>query len=100
MTPYAASSQPSPDAPHNPLTELYRDKWLLAVHKPAGLLVHRSHSDKHETEFARQYARALSGGARVDPVDRLDRPTAGLQVFARHAEPAGRPAHAVSADGG
>jgi len=36
----------------NPLTEIYRDPWLLAVHKPAGLLVHRSPIDKHETEFA------------------------------------------------
>lgn len=45
----------------NPLTEIYRDDWLLAVHKPAGLLVHRSPIDKHETEFALQYARAMNG---------------------------------------
>ncbi|HCA10942.1 MAG TPA: pseudouridylate synthase, partial [Marinobacter adhaerens] len=34
----------------NPLTVLFRDDHLLIVHKPAGLLVHRSHIDKHETE--------------------------------------------------
>ncbi|HTO19370.1 MAG TPA: pseudouridine synthase [Pseudomonas sp.] len=67
----------------NPLTELYRDDWLLAVHKPAGLLVHRSPIDKHETEFALQYARELNGGEHVYAVHRLDRPTSGLLLFAR-----------------
>lgn len=70
--------------PHaNPLTELYRDDWLLAVHKPAGLLVHRSPIDRHETEFALQYARELNGGEHVYPAHRLDRPTSGLLLFAR-----------------
>lgn len=69
----------------NPLTEIYRDSWLLAVHKPAGLLVHRSPIDRHETEFALQYARRLNGGEHVYPVHRLDRPTSGLLVFARDA---------------
>lgn len=72
----------------NPLTEIYRDRWLLAVHKPAGLLVHRSPIDKHETEFALQYARALNGGEHVYPVHRLDRPTSGLLVFARDPQTA------------
>ena len=34
---------------NNPLREIYRDQWLLVVHKPAGLLVHRSPIDPHET---------------------------------------------------
>ncbi|MBS7326912.1 MAG: tRNA pseudouridine(65) synthase TruC [Thiopseudomonas sp.] len=72
----------------NPLTELYRDDWLLAVHKPAGLLVHRSPVDRHATEFALQYARALNGGAHVFPCHRLDRPTSGLLLFARDADTA------------
>lgn len=72
----------------NPLTEIYRDQWLLAVHKPAGLLVHRSPIDKHETEFALQYARALNGGEHVYPVHRLDRPTSGVLLFARDPETA------------
>lgn len=66
----------------NPLTQIYRDQWLLVVHKPAGLLVHRSPIDPHETEFALQYARAMNGGEHVYPVHRLDRPTSGLLVFA------------------
>ena len=72
----------------NPLTVLYRDEHLLAVHKPAGLLVHRSPIDKHETEFALQYARALNEGQHVYPVHRLDRPTSGVLVFARDSDTA------------
>ncbi|WP_339842816.1 pseudouridine synthase [uncultured Halopseudomonas sp.] len=73
---------------NNPLTEIYRDQWLLVVHKPAGLLVHRSPIDRHETEFALQYARSLNGGEHVYPVHRLDRPTSGLLLFARDPESA------------
>jgi tRNA pseudouridine65 synthase len=72
----------------NPLKEVYRDRWLLAVHKPAGLLVHRSPIDRHETEFALQYARELNGGEHVYPVHRLDRPTSGLLLFARDPDTA------------
>ena len=76
------------DYQNNPLMEIYRDPWLLAVHKPAGLLVHRSPIDKHETEFALQYARALNGGEHVYPVHRLDRPTSGVLLFARDPDTA------------
>lgn len=72
----------------NPLAELYRDDHLLAVHKPAGLLVHRSPIDRHETEFALQYARGLNGGEHVYPVHRLDRPTSGVLLFARDQDTA------------
>lgn len=75
---------------HNPLNLLYRDEYLLVVHKPAGLLVHRSPIDRHETEFALQYARALNGGEHVYPVHRLDRPTSGVLVFARDNDTARR----------
>lgn len=70
----------------NPLHALYQDEWLLAVHKPAGLLVHRSPIDRHETEFALQYARELNGGEHVYPIHRLDRPTSGVLLFARHPD--------------
>jgi len=72
----------------NPLTVLFRDDYLLVVHKPAGLLVHRSPIDRHETEFALQYARALNDGQHVYPVHRLDRPTSGILVFARDSDTA------------
>jgi tRNA pseudouridine65 synthase len=73
---------------NNPLREIYRDQWLLVVHKPAGLLVHRSPIDPHETEFALQYAREMNGGEYVYAAHRLDRPTSGLLVFARDQETA------------
>lgn len=72
----------------NPLRVLYRDDWLLAVHKPADLLVHRSPIDRHETRFALQYARQLNHGEHVYPVHRLDRPTSGVLVFARDPDTA------------
>lgn len=75
---------------HNPLTLIHRDDHLLAVHKPAGLLVHRSPIDRHETEFALQHARELNGGEHVYPVHRLDRPTSGLLLFARDPDTASR----------
>ncbi|QSA98146.1 pseudouridine synthase [Methylococcus sp. EFPC2] len=81
----------------NPLTEVYRDQWLLVVHKPAGLLVHRSPIDKHETEFALQYARAMNGGGHVYPVHRLDRPTSGVLVFARDPQTASTLGNAMMA---
>lgn len=81
-----AAIQSTPAA--NPLSEIYRDPWLLVVHKPAGLLVHRSPIDRHETEFALQYARNMNGGDYVYPLHRLDRPTSGLLVFARDPQTA------------
>lgn len=81
---------------HNPLIRLYQDEALLAVYKPAGLLVHRSPIDRHETAFALQYARGLNGGRYVYPVHRLDRPTSGLLIFARSPEMASQLAHSFS----
>ena len=72
----------------NPLLRIHRDSHLLAVHKPAGLLVHRSPIDRHETEFALQYARELNDGEHVYPIHRLDRPTSGLLLFARDPDTA------------
>jgi len=63
---------------------LYRDEHVVAIHKPAGLLVHRSPIDRHETRFALQEARDLLG-RRVYPVHRLDKPTSGVLLFALDA---------------
>ncbi|WP_020395083.1 tRNA pseudouridine(65) synthase TruC [Thiolinea disciformis] len=60
---------------------LYQDNWLVAINKPAGLLVHRSLIDKHETQFAVQLLRDQIG-QKVYPVHRLDRPTSGVLLFA------------------
>ena len=78
--------------PAETLPILYRDNWLIAVHKPAGLLVHRSDLDRHETRFAMQILREQIGRA-VWPLHRLDKGTSGVLLFALERE-AGR---AVSA---
>jgi len=60
---------------------IYLDNHFVVVNKPAGLLVHRSEIDRHETQFALQMARDLIG-QRVYPVHRLDKPTSGVLLFA------------------
>ncbi len=64
-----------------PLEILYQDEWLVAVNKPAGMLVHRSFLDKHETEFVMLRLRDQIG-QHVFPLHRLDRPTSGVLLFA------------------
>ena len=64
-----------------PLDILYRDEHLIAIHKPAGLLVHRTVLDRHETRFAVQILRDQIGQY-VHPVHRLDRGTSGVLLFA------------------
>ena len=66
---------------------LYLDDHLVAVTKPAGLLVHRSAVDRRETTSALQLTRDVIG-RRVYPVHRLDRPTSGVLLFALHRESA------------
>ncbi len=65
----------------NTLPVLYRDDHLIAIHKPAGLLVHRTVLDRHETRFAVQLLRDQIG-QHVHPVHRLDRGTSGVLLFA------------------
>jgi tRNA pseudouridine65 synthase len=72
-----------------PLPILYRDDRLVAVHKPAGLLVHRSDLDRRETRFAVQLLRDQLGRP-VWPLHRLDRGTSGVLLFALDADTARR----------
>lgn len=64
---------------------LYRDEFLVAVHKPSGLLVHRTDIDRHETRFAVQIVRDQLG-CKVYAVHRLDKGTSGVLVFALNPE--------------
>jgi tRNA pseudouridine65 synthase len=59
---------------------LHRDCHLVAVHKPAGLLVHRNAHAGREP-FLLQILRDQLG-QRLYPVHRLDRPTSGLMIMA------------------
>jgi tRNA pseudouridine65 synthase len=73
------------DSAPESLPIVYRDDSLIAVHKPAGLLVHRSALDRHETRFALQMLRDQIGQL-VYPVHRIDKGTSGLLLFALDRE--------------
>lgn len=60
---------------------IYHDDHLVAVNKPAGMLVHRSWLDSKETVFVMQTLRDQIGKF-VYPIHRLDRPTSGVLLFA------------------
>ena len=63
------------------LTILYQDEHLIAINKPAGLLVHPSPLDRHAgitlTDLLQQQT-----GLKPYPVHRLDRPTSGVLLIA------------------
>ncbi|MCV2402767.1 pseudouridine synthase [Marinomonas sp. C2222] len=60
---------------------LYQDEYLVAVNKPAGLLVHRTHLAKEEEDAVVQRLRDQTGRW-VFPVHRLDRGTSGVLIMA------------------
>ena len=74
---------------------VYQDDHMVVVHKPTGLLVHRSEIDKHETAFLIQQLRDQIN-QHVFPVHRLDKPTSGLMVLALHKESARVLAHSFA----
>ncbi len=71
--------------PREKLDILYRDPYLVAVYKPAGLLVHRTSLDSREVRFAVQLLRDQLG-KEVFPCHRLDKPTSGILLFALNKE--------------
>lgn len=70
-----------------PLRLLWRDEHLVAIHKPAGWLVHRTGLDAGETRFIVQTLRDQIG-QHVYPVHRLDKGTCGVLLLALHADAA------------
>ena len=69
------------------LAVLYEDDWLLAVDKPAGMLIHPSHSCNSGTLanlVAGYYARTGQRCA-FHPLTRLDRDTFGIVLLAKTA---------------
>jgi tRNA pseudouridine65 synthase len=72
---------------------LYRDEDLVVIDKPAGLLVHRSGLDAHETDTVLDRLRRQLGrddAATLAPVHRLDKGTSGVLVLSFHAAAARR----------
>jgi tRNA pseudouridine65 synthase len=70
---------PSASFAADPLEVLYEDEDFVAVHKPAGMLVHRGWGN--DGVPALQVLRDQLG-KRVFPVHRLDRATSGVLLFA------------------
>lgn len=63
-----------------PLEILYQDEHCVAIHKPSGLLVHKSDIDKYDSNNAMQLLRDQINQW-VYPVHRLDKPTSGVLLF-------------------
>jgi len=70
--------------PEHALPLLYRDADLVAIDKPAGLLVHPSGLDAHEDRSALKLLRDQLGEY-LWPLHRLDKGTSGVLLFARNA---------------
>ncbi|WP_075183181.1 tRNA pseudouridine(65) synthase TruC [Pantoea sp. 1.19] len=71
------------------LEVLYQDRWLVAINKPAGWLVHRSWLDRHEKVVVMQTLRDQLD-RHVFTVHRLDRPTSGVLLLGLSSEVARR----------
>lgn len=63
---------------------LHEDAGLLVLNKPAGLLVHPTQLDAHETDSLLARAEAQFG-QKLYPAHRLDKGTSGLLLMARDA---------------
>ncbi len=72
----------------DPIEILFEDADLLAVNKPAGLLVHRSKIANDETEFLLDRIKQQAG-ANLYLAHRLDRATSGVLLLAKSREVAG-----------
>jgi tRNA pseudouridine65 synthase len=88
----AAISRQNRTFPTPLLKIIYLDDDLAAIDKPAGLLVHPTGLDAHETRNAMALLRNQLG-AHVWPLHRLDKGTSGVLLFARHEAAAAAGAH-------
>lgn len=62
---------------------LYEDEYILAVNKPAGMVVHPSsyHPDNTLANGVKYY---LNNDKKIRPINRLDRDTSGIVLFAKN----------------
>jgi len=81
--------EPQPDYPpeEGPLSVLYEDDHILAVEKPAGMLIHpsRAKNDGTLANLVYGYYRAAGQKSAFHPVTRLDRDTFGIVLIAKNA---------------
>ena len=71
------------EAENIPLDILYEDEYLLAVNKPAGMVVHPSSYHLNGT-LANGIKYYLNNNKKIRPINRLDRDTSGIVVFAKN----------------
>lgn len=85
----AILDEPEPDYPAEdvPLTVLYEDEHILAVDKPAGVLIHPSRSRNCGTlaNAVAGYYRRTGQSSAFHPVTRLDRDTFGVVLLGKHS---------------
>ena len=81
--------EPAPEYPAEDgvLAILYEDDYLLAVDKPAGMLIHPSRSRNEGTlaNLVAGYYRRTGQSSAFHPVTRLDRDTFGITLLAKNA---------------
>lgn len=68
-----------------PLDIIYEDDWMIIVNKPAGIAVHPSilHYDDSLSNGIKSYFDTINLHKKIRPVNRLDRNTSGLVLFAK-----------------
>lgn len=81
--------EPEPEYPaeDGELSVIYEDEHILAVDKPAGMLIHPSHSVNSGTlaNLVAGYFRRTGQKSAFHPVTRLDRDTFGIVLLAKNA---------------
>lgn len=79
--------EPEYPAQSGPLSIIYEDEYLLAVDKPAGMLIHPSHSCNSGTlaNFVAGYYARTGQRCAFHPLTRLDRDTFGIVLLAKNA---------------
>ena len=79
--------EPEFPAEDGPLTILYEDEYLLAVDKPAGMLIHPSRSRFEGTlaNFVAGYYRRTGQKSAFHPLTRLDRDTFGIVLLTKNS---------------
>ena len=84
-----AMDEETPEYPaeDGPLTVLYADDYLLAVDKPAGMLIHPSRTkfDGTLANYVAGYFRKTGQKSAFHPVTRLDRDTFGIVLLGKNA---------------
>ena len=79
--------EPEYPAEDGPLTILYEDDHILAVDKPAGMLIHPSRARNEGTlaNFVAGYYQKTGQKSAFHPMTRLDRDTFGIVLLAKNA---------------